>query len=129
MNNSKQIRVHENDYRGMYITPNKVDTSKRCPFQIIEDGIGIWISLLKYIDFDNFIYEATALLHNGDRFVHSWAFDLYNGYGHAKFAPRDIIRNPTLEEMKAIAQTLKTSGFYFNRKTNELKKIEEDLPF
>lgn len=129
MNNSNQIRVDKNDYRGMYTIPNKVDTSKRCPFQIIEDGIAIWISLLKDIDFDNFIYEATALFHNGKEFTHSWAFDLYNGYGHAKFAPRDIIRNPTLEEMKAIAQTLKTSGFYFNKKTNELKKIEEDLPF
>ena len=59
MNNSKQIRVHENDYRGMYITPNKVDTSKALFFIPAFDNstTAFWRSVLACLgNFVIFLY-------------------------------------------------------------------------
>ena len=129
MNDSKPIRVHSFGYGNVIIDPNDSDVSKRCPFQIVEDGRARWITLLRDIDFKRYTYGAAGLFHNGEHIVNTWVSDLYHRFGYSKFTPGDIIRNPTVDEMQSIISSLRTNGYYFNKKTNELKKIEEDLPF
>lgn len=110
-------------------TISKARIAERFPIQIVEDGNATFIVLLKHIDFTKKYYITIPSLSR--RKDGSWAIILYNyfKFGHtdsAYFSDNDIIRNPTMSELKYIKETFIKCGLRFNRKTNEIVMVDEE---
>ena len=110
-------------------TISKARIAERFPIQIVEDGNATFIVLLKHIDFTKKYYKTIPSLSR--RKDGSWARILYNYFKFrytesAYFSDNDIIRNPTLEELKYIKETFIKYGLRFNRKTNEIVIVDEE---
>lgn len=116
-------------------TISKARIAERFPIQIVED-MGckdfLFIVLLKDINFrEKYYAKIPPFSTNG-----SWARILYTHSKMSKmkrkdvvqawFSPNDIIRNPTIEEMKYIKETFIKCGLRFNRKTNEIVIVDEE---
>lgn len=110
-------------------TISKARIAERFPIQIVEDRGDTFIVLLKHINFTKKYYKTIPSLSR--RKNGSWAIMLYNyfkfGYtDSAYFSDNDIIRNPTIEELKYIKETFIKCGLRFNRKTNEIVMVDEE---
>jgi hypothetical protein len=89
----------------------------------------LFIILLKDINFKKKYYACIPSLSR--RTDGSWAKILYDyvkfGYkDEAPFSPNDIIRNPTMSELKYIKETFIKCGLRFNRKTNEIVMVDKE---
>lgn len=113
-------------------TISKARIAERFPIQIVEDmgyKDNLFIVLLKHIDFAKKYYKTIPSLSR--RKDGSWAIILYHyfKFGHtdsAFFSDNDIIRNPTMSELKYIKETFIKCGLRFNRKTNEIVMVDEE---
>lgn len=110
-------------------TISKARIAERFPIQIVEDGGDTFIVLLNHINFTKKYYKSIPSFSR--RKDGSWARILYNyfkiGYkDDAYFSPNDIIRNPTMSELKYIKETFIKCGLRFNRKTSEIVMVDEE---
>ena len=112
-------------------TISKARIAERFPIQIVENmgSDFLFIVLLKDINFKKKYYACIPSLSR--RTDGSWAKILYDyvkfGYkDEAPFSPNDIIRNPTMSELKYIKETFIKCGLRFNRKTNEIVMVDKE---
>lgn len=115
-------------------TISKARIAERFPIQIVEDmgSEFLFIALLKDINFKLKYYACIPSFSR--RTDGSWASILYthskmkrkNVAAEAQFSVNDIIRNPTMSELKYIKETFMKFGLCFNRKTNEIVMVDEE---
>lgn len=104
---------------------------KQCPIQIIEEDESKggfkharWIALAKDIDYGNNMYHNVSAYHPKTT-RHKTLLDkgffwrLFHGRNPAPILERDIIRNPTIEELMEISDSAKKLGIKINLKTGE----------
>jgi hypothetical protein len=99
-----------------------------CPIQIIDDKNSLsnrWITLKRDIhrigiggNYDNIVGY-----HKGGTFGIELIRQLVTGRNKSSIYTSDVIRNPTLEELKDIDGILRKSGYKLNLKTYQLIKI------
>lgn len=127
---AKPIYVHSSPFH-----PHKLEWDKsleimkdRCPIQLVEDTYGdIWIALLRETDlqegkFKNII--RFAYFRDKKIIVRDFVQDLMTRQEECKFMIGDIIRNPSIEEYKAIETQFRRHGFVFNKKKNKFVQIK-----
>lgn len=107
---------------------------KRCPIQIIDVWRGDrhlrWISLLKNIDFEKRAYKNIIHFHpyeNVEAFNAIWISQLFRGCLSTLIGDNDVIRNPTLEEMKLLEEIFIRTESQINLRKQELVKCGIDF--
>lgn len=102
-----------------------------CPIQIIDDKTHPnhrWITFDKHIHRNGKKYGLLGTYDNIVGYCRGSAYDmglirgLVSGRSKSNIYESDIIRNPTLEELKEINAILKKSGYRLNLKTYQLVK-------
>lgn len=104
---------------------------KQCPIQIIEENVlkgGLkysrWIALSRDIDYENNMYHNVHAYHPKIT-AHKTPLDegffrrLFYGRNSAPITEWDIIRNPTMEELREISDAAKKLDIKINLKTIE----------
>lgn len=123
--------------------------NKQCPIQIVDEMQNgkvyrTWIVLLSNINYQNKTYTAIRpfhkfwieeeqkyinKFHKPNRFNKIWISKFFfketitSTFATAPMEHWDVIRNPTIKEIKFIQQIFKINGYNYNRKTNQLIKI------
>ena len=104
---------------------------KQCPIQIIEEDIskgGLkhvrWIALSRDIDYEHNMYHNVNEYHpkitaHKTLLGRGFFWRLFHGRNIALIAKYDIIRNPTMEELREISDAAKKVGIKINLKTGE----------
>lgn len=105
---------------------------KQCPIQIIEEDpskgghiYGRWIALSRDIDHENNMYHNVSEYHpkliTGYKTLLNKGFfwRLFHGRNTAPISKWDIIRNPTMEELREISDAAKKIGIKINLKTRK----------
>lgn len=102
---------------------------KQCPIQIIEENVSKggfkyvrWIALSRDIDYEHNMYHNVNEYHPKIT-AHKTLLDkgffwrLFHGRNLAPISEWDIIRNPTMEELREISDAAKKLGIKINLKT------------
>jgi hypothetical protein len=104
---------------------------KQCPIQIVEEDpskgglkYGRWIALSRDIDHENNMYHNVSEYHpkiSGYKTLLDKGFfgRLFHGRNPTPISTWDIIRNPTMEELREISDAAKKIGIKINLKTGE----------
>lgn len=107
---------------------------KKCPIQIIDEERGArplrWIALLKDIDFEKCAYKNIIHFHPHEKveaFNAIWVSSLFRGHEAAPIGNKDVIRNPTLEEMKLLEEIFIRTKSQINLRKQELVKCSIDF--
>lgn len=108
--------------------------NKRCPIQIIDEERGErhlrWIALLKDIDFERHAYKNIIDFHpfyEIGKYNAIWVSKLFRGHNEAGISNKDVIRNPTLEEMKLLEEIFIRTKSQINLRKQELVKCSIDF--
>ena len=102
---------------------------KQCPIQIVDEDESKggfkhsrWITLAKDIDYEHNMYHNVSAYHPKTT-AHKTPLDkgffwrLFHGRNPAPISKWDIIRNPTMEELREISDAAKNLGIKINLKT------------
>ena len=104
---------------------------KQCPIQIIEENVSKggnkyerWIALSRDIDYENNRYHNVIDYHPKIAAYNTpldkrFFWRLFYGTNPALISELDIIRNPTMEELREISDAAKKIGIKINLKTSE----------
>lgn len=103
---------------------------KQCPIQIVEEDeskgefkYARWIVLSRDIDYENNMYHNVSSYHPKISKYNiplnkGFFWRLFYGRNSAPISEYDIIRNPTMEELREISDAAKKIGIKINLKTS-----------